>query len=497
MMRNINYTKYHTRYLVFDSIVGLLAVLIFIFVFITDQKIFFSKRLIRDIKNDWESRPIIDIIKVPLSNECPQNYQRLFNETFLGTNKGCYCEELNEKELLIYEGNCLDSKDNDKCKNVKEISPQKMRNWRNTNLCVRRQVVDVNTTFYLKKFNSLVGSNTSKLSQCALNTKQCGVLDNYGNPYCVDKTSECPINQVFISNNSRPNSSIYNYSVIPMYNGYSLYFTNQAVNSMIYNNFKISDGNICLDPSEHNYTSKIHPLFKEQDPFDCENNINGTKNDGRYIKLDSYDMSMFYIDNQLDSKLKTLPKWEQSFFNNKSLIELYFRPYIGWNASCNLDQNRPEIVLWISQYLNDITELQNELFYFHVIVLLSYLLVNIMVKWRLIKERIEFVYVILLEGIYVALCLIEVAISIVGIVKFRTFYNTNFTLNSYNCTDNTTKLIFGYLGEVFYNFSLYFYIIAFLAIISCFLYPINSVYIYHQTTKVEEKELQNLVSKGI
>ena len=492
-MRNINYKKYHTRYLVVDYIVGALACIIFILVFITDRKIFFSKRLIRDINSNWQITPIIDIIKVPLKEECPKNYERLFNETFQGANKGCLCEDISVKESIIYEGNCIDSRDKIKCKNVNEIPPQKMKNWRNSNLCIMRMKTIENTTFYINQFKSQ--NISSKLTNCPINSKKCGVLDNQGNVFCVEKGDECPVNYFFISNNFNKNTSLYKYNMIALSNNYTLYFTNQAINSTIYSNFKISDGSVCLDPVEHNNTSKIHPLFKDQDPYDCDNEINGTRNDDRYIKYDSYQMSSFYKDNDIDTKLKTLPNWEQSYFNNNSQIELFARPYIGWKTTCNSDLNRPEIVLWISKYLNDITQLQNELFYFHVIVMISYLLVNIIVKWRLIKERIEFLYLLLLEGIYVALCLIEVVISIVGILKFRTFYNTNYELNLDNCSDKTTTLIFNYLGNVFYDFSLHFYLVALFSIISCFMYPINSTFVYIQTTNVEAKELQNLVAK--
>jgi hypothetical protein len=258
----------------------------------------------------------------------------------------------------------------------------------------------------------------------------------------------------------------------------------------------VSDGGICIDPTEHNYNSKIYPLYKDQEPYNCDNNINGIRMDSRYRIKDGYPVNEFYQHNgNLFTKLKSLPRWESSYYNRTSRVELYVRPYIGWQAKCTAQQNHPRNILWISQTLIDITDLQNELFYFHVIVLLSYILINLFVKWRLIKERIEFLYVFMLEAIYVGLCLIEVAISIVGINKFSAFYSACFSLKSSNCAEPTTTMIFGFLGETFYSISLHFYAITFFAVLSCFIYPLHSMYIYLQTSKVDAKELQTLVSK--
>jgi len=193
--------------------------------------------------------------------------------------------------------------------------------------------------------------------------------------------------------------------------------------------------------------------------------------------------------------LMFLPLFTSSYFNNTSTADLYSRSYIGWRKNCSSSQTQPETVLNLNQYIYDITDLQNELFYFHVVVLLSYVLMILIVKNKLVKERTDFLYILILEGIYILLCLIEVAISIVGVSKFKTFYTTCLTLKESNCSDPTTNMIFGYLNDTFYAFSLRFYFIGFFAMITCFLYPLNSTYIYLHTQKSDEaKELQQLVS---
>lgn len=497
MMRNINYKKFHKQYLIVDILVGILSAIIFLFTFVKDRKILFSKRLVRDIKRNWESLPIMDIITVPLQASCPPLYEQLFNETFLGTNKGCYCESNNGTESLIYEGDCVTSRrDKEKCKTIDEVLPQNLKYWRGVNICAKRLNYSMksvnNSNFFIKK-HSLLKYNDSS---CPNNTRPCGKLDNLGNSLCLDNDSECPINDIKFGKNLTSEAINSDYKSILLSDGYKLYFTNKKVNSSIFINFDISEGGVCIDPTEHNYQSKIYPLFKDHDPYDCDNTINGTTYDIRYSLRDRYSTHEFFTENHnLLNKLKSLPKWEEQYYNISSEIELYSRPFIAWKKECINDDNHPNIIYWINQNLTDIIDLQNELFYFHVIVLLSYFLVNIFVKWRLIKERIEFIYVVLLEAIYVALCLIEIAISIVGIYKFSHFYNVNFSLKQYNCGEYTTNLAFHYLGDVFYDYSLHLYIITFIAVLSCFFYPLNSMYIYIHTSKVEAKELQNLVAE--
>jgi hypothetical protein len=497
MMRNINYKKFHRQYLIVDIVVGILSVIIFLFTFIKDQKILFSKRLVRDIKRNWESLPIVDLITIPPQANCPPLYEQLFNETFLGTNKGCYCESNNGTESLIYEGDCVASRgDKEKCKTIEEIHPQRLRYWRGVNICVKRlnysMTLNNNATFFIKKLGLLNLNDSS----CPNNTRQCGRLDNLGNSLCVDANSDCPINDIKIGKNLSSVITLADYKSLSLSNGYSLYFSNKKVNSSIYINFDVSEGGVCIDPTEHNYRSKIYPLFKDQDPYDCDNKINGTVFDIRYTMKDKYNTNEFFLENNnLLGKLKSLPKWEEEYYNKSTEIELYSRPFISWKKECNTEENHPKIIYWINQNLTDIVDLQNELFYFHVIVLLSYFLVNIIVKWRLIKERVEFIYVVLLEALYVTLCLIEIAISIVGINKFSRFYTLNFNLKQYNCGEYTTNLAFHYLGDVFYDYSLHLYIITFIAVLSCFFYPLNSMYIYIHTSKVEAKELQNLVAE--
>lgn len=493
MMRNMNYSKYYRQYLIVDITVGFLAVMILGFAFVREQKILFSKRLVKDIKRNWETPPIVDMVKIPNNlTECPSGYVHLINETFLGSNEGCFCESGNE--TYIYEGTCMSSRgEKDKCRSVAGISTTRMTKWRGSDICIQREKYVSNVTYFINKFDLI----TTRDGACTNNTKKCGILDSNDTPFCQESNLPCPINDVFIMKSSsfNPNKTSIKYSIIQLDNQTNLYFSNQNTVNKVQINYDVSDGGICLDFNEHNYNSRIYPLFKDQDPYNCDNLVNGVGMDDRYKINDGYPVDLFYKEHgNLYNELSSLPNWEKEYFNKTSRIELYSRPYISWKSNCTQSNTHPRNLLGLNQSIIDITDLQNELFYFHIIVFLSYLLLNIYVKWRLIKERVEFVYTVLLEGIYVALSLIEVAICIVGISKFNEFYSTCFFLRDSNCSDQTTTMVLGFLGETFYNFALHFYVIAFFAVLSCFIYPLNSMYIYLQTVKADAKELQNLVS---
>ena len=161
----------------------------------------------------------------------------------------------------------------------------------------------------------LYNNSVSKEEQCEDGYKQCGILDTVGNILCLPNDSECPINDIIITNSlSIPNEFINytNINTIQINENNVLHYTNEGINKPIVVDFRLSQKMPCLKDNIDN----------------CESN----KGDGRFKLLDQMNFYTFYDENDLFWRDDKVDRYDKNI-NNKS-IYLYYREYIGYDKNC-------------------------------------------------------------------------------------------------------------------------------------------------------------------
>ena len=162
---------------------------------------------------------------------------------------------------------------------------------------------------------SLLDNSAPKGEQCKAGYKQCGILDTVGNILCFPYDSECPINDIFMTNSlSIPNQfKEYNHiNSIQINENTVLHYTNEAIYKPIIVDFRISKKMPCL---KSNYN-------------DCDTN----KGDRRFKLLDKMNLYTFYEINDLFSYDKKVDRSDTKL--KKKDVYLYYREYIGYDKKC-------------------------------------------------------------------------------------------------------------------------------------------------------------------
>jgi hypothetical protein len=57
---------------------------------------------IKQVGQEWQRQPLVDIQVVPQQAECPQNYTGLFNRYWPGTEVGCDCRLIFSWNIPLY-----------------------------------------------------------------------------------------------------------------------------------------------------------------------------------------------------------------------------------------------------------------------------------------------------------------------------------------------------------------------------------------------------------
>ena len=177
--------------------------------------------------------------------------------------------------------------------------------WKGKNLYTNK-----NEMSYL----SLLNNSVPKGDQCKDGYKQCVILDTVGNILCFPYDSECPINDIFMTNSlSIPNQfKEYNHNSIQINENTVLHYTNEAINKPIIVDFRLSKKMPCL---KNNYN-------------DCDTN----KGDRRFKVLDKMNLYTFYEINDLFSYDKKVDRADNKL--KKKDVYLYYREYIGYDKKC-------------------------------------------------------------------------------------------------------------------------------------------------------------------
>ena len=159
---------------------------------------------------------------------------------------------------------------------------------------------------------------------CYQNYRSCGIGDSIGRLICIRIDLSCPINSIQIigKNDTNPLNNI-SYKRVDLDDKVLLY-SNEYYQRQTFVEFKISEQQPCLYPSEEIVKGKCIPSF------------NNDFYDYRYILLDNYNYS--YIINSNNS------------LNPSSIssMGLYYRTKIGvgkklWFESIFLQDNKPRI----------------------------------------------------------------------------------------------------------------------------------------------------------
>ena len=161
----------------------------------------------------------------------------------------------------------------------------------------------------------LYNNSVSKGEQCEDGYKQCGILDTVGNILCLPYNSDCPLNDIMITNSlSVPNEfkGYAHINSIQINEDSVIHYTNEAIYNPIIVDFRLSKKLPCL---KHNID-------------DCDTK----KGDGRFKLLDKMNLYTFYEVNNLflyDAKVD----WSDTKLKKKD-VYLYYREYIGYDKNC-------------------------------------------------------------------------------------------------------------------------------------------------------------------
>ena len=175
-------------------------------------------------------------------------------------------------------------------------------------------------------------------------------MDTVGNTLCFPYDSECPINDIIMTNSlSIPNQfKEYNHNSIQINENTVLHYTNEAINKPIIVDFRLSKKMPCLKNALD----------------DCDTN----KGDRRFKVLDKMNLYTFYEINDLFSYDKKVDRADNKL--KKKDVYLYYREYIGFNKNyIENDKRFFIIIIKLTFYLNIIisTILHNRIsiiFYF-------------------------------------------------------------------------------------------------------------------------------------
>lgn len=316
-------------------------------------------KYIQTIGLNWNSGPILSISAN--TGACPIEEKLLFTDEWPGTTDGCDCSNIsfNFYSQPLMRGTCsslasqyntksnsynarsnnhdntrynnydspknLNQYDNNpysQCIDIKPISSSPYTNWGGRTLCAKRY-----PTSYL---DLIVVDQTSK---CPIETRSCGIIDSIGNYLCVSTSNPCPINKLLILNEGDKIPIDFKYSLIQLQAGKTLIYTNENVRGDIIHEFKLSEGQPCLNPNYSNINSDQYLLSNVLNYDGCpESGYNNKMFDSRYNKIDSEDLLDFYTMNGIEDKLKRLPQYKPS--SSFSYIDLYEREYFGLTEYC-------------------------------------------------------------------------------------------------------------------------------------------------------------------
>ena len=278
----------------------------------------------------------------------------IINYTFSGVDEDCYMQK---KELFKNKSKCTEQEiEKEEGINIEQIEFKKIQIWRDKNMCSKiaknkTQKVTENGVDKDKPMFLIITNNDS----CKNDYKECGYITNRKKKLCMlikgdNKTNECPINYIIITNKTTNYTNNENYHILDFIDGYKMIFSNKKTDGNIIFDFKISEGEFpCLEIERFANSTKMFPKLKNYEYYGCNSTINGISHpnekyldgyDDRYIKIDTISKQILFRDNDLDLNYRELPNlysnnniiWENDI--DKANFSLFYRDFYNDKENC-------------------------------------------------------------------------------------------------------------------------------------------------------------------
>ena len=287
--------------LILDILTAIFCFIFLILACLSYSNIQFKSKYIETYKTNWNLSPI-EAIFPSANSECPSGYSPLISTTFPGNTAGCDCTKSNKKvyKRKVMRNHCEEDHIVSGCALIPERNATSVPMWKGTTLCVKR----MNDFTYQRHIHN------SYIKTCPRNTKQCGYLDTENTPLCINTNLECPINYIDILPQNQEPLFVEGIHSITLNDGNTLYFTNSATNNPILIDVVIANNSmICSHPLEGLFGENKYLLNKRYGPSDCRSKIGNFKYDWRFSEIDTYSTNQFYIQNNIDYIINTLPNY--------------------------------------------------------------------------------------------------------------------------------------------------------------------------------------------
>lgn len=294
----------------------------------------------QNMMKNWNKPLIVD-----LSSYCDNNYKSpMIDDIWNGTVEGCLCGS------TLTVGNC-EGKDSS-CKLVSKNTATNLNIWRGVKICKKNYYSQMDSQNYFDL--DLIKSGDS----CAIGYKSCGIVDSYGNIFCAKTGDICPINYLSFVENAIPNfnSTTVN-KAINLSNRY-FYFQNKenTQSDYISNDFTVAVNIPC---KEAPYINVNYELFS----LDADSSKNKTCGsvynpqisnnlEVEYRTVDTYSQQSYYSENNILSKLTSLPNYEVSKYIGTRNVNLFQKNYFGVNLSCfnEIKSNKNNFLTYLDSF---------------------------------------------------------------------------------------------------------------------------------------------------
>jgi hypothetical protein len=386
----LEFTHNKNIYFAMEIFLGISVLTSLILSIIGFVELHFSHNALKDITTSWEKHPIFEIFTN--SQGCKDSSSPLLTDEWVGTVEGCDCRNIWDDDIPWDYQNRLNRVRCDYnmtyagCRNIPQNDPVPLNIWRSTFICAKTR-----RESYLDLHRTSARSN----KYCPNGLKQCGKLDTLGNLLCIPLEDTCPINKIIIQPESKEPPSDFKYKDLNLSDRTKLYYTNEAIEEKILVDIKISEGDVCVDASQHNtkFPGKSYILDRDYNNLGCNIKIKNSEYDNRYVMIDTYPKQQVYFDNGLKYLISRLPEYPLS--NLDADLSIYLRPYIGWKiySSSSSDEDLG-IVKTLSQTVSHISTLKmiNMIFF---IIIFVFFIFQVFLKWenKGCLNLLEFIFV--------------------------------------------------------------------------------------------------------
>ena len=283
----------------------------------------FSVTYLSSIETSMQSQPIYNIKETTF--ECESTQQKISFGLWPGTVDGCSCLSKDGSGTLERKI-CSESDISKGCTNITAISSMNYTIWKGKQFCYDNKE-NINYTVLL---NSSVNSNKT----CPEGQKQCGLLDTLAHKFCVKNEDNCPINYITVNENETfaIENKTYKFTSIKLNDNKYLHYTNEAFDSYIISQLSVSDGDICIDPSEVNLQFETY-LLNYYESYGCSLKYDNKTYNENYKQIDKANKYTVMNENGIIAKIGTTVFYSPDILKENQTF-LYQSSYMGIKKEC-------------------------------------------------------------------------------------------------------------------------------------------------------------------